>query len=112
MPGCAAGAPLCDWRGDTAALPAGKGKRPNAGVPCGLYASRTVIWESPGMFGVRLCCAAHVGVYAGVPPEWLTWVIGRPVGRGGQVGFDKYSPADMGSLTAILAGHGIPEGAL
>ena len=114
LPGLAlAGSPSCDWQEDTADLPAGKGKRPNAGVPCLFFASRTVIWESPGMLGVRLCCDAHVSVYADVPGEWLTWVLPRPVPRGGHPpGFDKHSEADMRRLGELLAGQGIPPGSL
>lgn len=107
------GSPLCDWREDTAALPAGGGPRPNAGVPCGLYASRTVIWESPGMFGVRLCCAGHVRAFRDVSAEWFTWVLPRPAARGDHTpGFDKFSGADMGFLAELLTGERIPPGTL
>lgn len=110
------GSPACDWREDTADLPAGRGKRPNAGVPCPFYASRTVIWESPGMFGVRLCCDPHVSVYCDVSPDWFTWVLPRQVPRGDPgdrgPGFDKNSTADMRRLGILLAGQDIPPKAL
>lgn len=110
------GAALCDWREDTAELPAKGGPRPNAGARCGLFASRTVIWESPGMFGVRLCCDAHVRVYRAVSPDWVTWVLPRPVPRGDPggrgPGFDKRDAGDMRRLRALLAGRGLPPGAI
>jgi hypothetical protein len=65
------------------------------------------------MFGVRPCCEDHAGVYLDISDEWRSWVLPRPVSRGGHpAGFDKHSPADMSRLTALLAGQGIPPGAL